>query len=447
MKPGRKRRAAGETYQVRQAENLRRLFVGSCVRYNTKTAFLKKEKGGWTEVGYSSFMDSVDALGTALFRRGLCGAPVVITGENSVEWACVFAAVAGGLGTAFPLPVSYGPEKTVSAALMCGAKALFCDAGMLEEIGGPAADAGLEVFSFDDLPSLIAEGRILLFENETGFVSLDPLPGSAAIYSLCGPEKASVFTHEAVCAAIAGIGRRVQAGPSDRVMNIHPWSGLYSLYFGLLFPVFSGASVVIGKTLGTLAEDMRETSPTFLCAVPGLCSRLYERIIDNLKEKTGGSEERLRALMRLSGNGNAVTKRLFSKIHDAMGGRLRIIFCGPRPGDETALRGLRGLGFIPVQAYGPSGTLPPVAMTGDAVCRDGTAGYAAPGSVIDVFDPEPDGVGRIRFKGPGCPSGFIEAGKGISAAPSDGWYYTGDLGSLDADGCLRVYGPEFEEDN
>lgn len=427
-------------YPVRKADTLKRMIFDSCRRFGSCDAFISRDGAEWNRISYAGFLEDVEALGTALFSAGLSDRTFILSGENGIIWATVFAAAAGGLGPVFPLPAGAGTETVADACGLCAKPALVVAD---REISG--LPDGTDVITFDRIPDLIAEGNELISRDVTGYTALEPAPGDAALIMRCRPGKAAVFSQERICASVDEIAANVFADQSDVVMAAHSWSGAYSLIFGLLYPLSRGAAVAVARGLRTLVQDMKQTRPTMLCAVPGLVSAMYGGITENVRGMGRRRERLVRVMTKVSHGTRRIGKHFFGEIWDTFGGRLRVIFCGPGICDEDAVRGLRSLGFRPVQTYGPSGSMPLISMNGDVLFRDGTAGCAAPGSVIDLYDIRSDGTGRIRYKGPGCPSGFLTA-SGFEPAPEDGWYYTGDSGSIDPDGYIRVRVPAREEE-
>lgn len=428
------------SYPVRKADTLKRMLYDSCMRFGDCDAFIAKEGADRNLFSYREFLEKVEALGTALFARDFSGRTFILSGENGIAWATVFAAAAGGLGPVFPLPAGAGPETISDACSICGGPVLVFADRVIEGL-----PEGTDIITFDQIPDLVAEGDELLSRDVTGYLKLEPATDDRAVIIRCRPGKAAVFSHGRICVSVDEIAGNVFADKTDVVMSVHSWSGAYSLLFGLLWPLSRGAAVAPAGRLRTLVRDMKSIRPTMLCAVPGLVQKIYDGITENVRGMGRRRERLVRTMTRVSHGTRRIGKHFFGEIWDAFGGRLRVIFCGPGICGEEAVRGLRSLGFRPVQTYGPSGSMPLISMNGDVLFRDGTAGCAAPGSVIDLYDIRSDGTGRIRYKGPGCPSGFLTKA-GFTPAPEDGWYYTGDSGSIDPDGYLRVQGRTSPEE-
>jgi long-chain acyl-CoA synthetase len=205
---------------------------------------------------------------------------------------------------------------------------------------------------------------------------------------------------------------------------------------GFLYPIISGACVAFCEGLRYISRNIQEVRPTVMVCVPYLLETIYRKIKNNIRLK--GSEKRVSAAIKLTGSSLTLKKRVFSEIHDSLGGRLRLFVSGGTIADPEIIRGLREFGFRTAQSYGLTDSLPLIAISSDFAYNDTSVGIPVPDGVLDIYGIGGDGIGEIRYKGDNINEGFF--GESANAAIRDGWLYTGDLGHLDRDGFLYISG-------
>ena len=93
-----------------------------------------------------------------------------------------------------------------------------------------------------------------------------------------------------------------------------------------------------------------------------------------------------------------------------------------------------------MQGYGLTECAPLAALNSDQFYCDESAGLATPNTVLDIYNPQEDGIGEIRFKGENIMLGYYNAPELTAEVKRGEWLYTGDLGYLDDDGFLHITG-------
>ena len=104
------------------------------------------------------------------------------------------------------------------------------------------------------------------------------------------------------------------------------------------------------------------------------------------------------------------------------------------------LKGLRDFGILGVQGYGLTECAPLAALNSDHFYCDESAGLQTPNTVLDIYNPQEDGTGEIRFKGENIMLGYYNAPELTAEVKRGDWFYTGDLGFIDKDGFLHITG-------
>ncbi len=134
-------------------------------------------------------------------------------------------------------------------------------------------------------------------------------------------------------------------------------------------------------------------------------------------------------------------KVLFSPIHGALGGSLRMLISGgaalPKETQELFL----GLGLPLAEGYGLTEAAPVLtASKPSPKTRHGHVGKPVPGVEIKIESPDEGGVGEVLARGPNVMAGYTDEEATQRVLTEDGWLKTGDLGKLDKQGRLQIVG-------
>lgn len=228
-------------------------------------------------------------------------------------------------------------------------------------------------------------------------------------------------------------------GAGDRVLSILPLNHLLELTCGFLGVLFPGGTICFANTLfpHELAECMQDRKIRAMLGVP----LLYRSIQSGIERRIQNAPVRTRILFRLAWllagilPWNGVRRRLFRRIHQTFGGRLRILVSGGAPLSRPVSRFLERIGMPILQGYGLTETSPVVSLNMPCANRPGSVGRPLPGVEVRIQD------GEILTRGPHVMKGYYRNEPLTrEVIDAEGWFHTGDLGRIDADGFLYVTG-------
>ncbi len=420
----------------KRIETIRATIRASARRYSARTAIMQKFAGSYREISYAELLYKVEGLGTELLERGFYGKKIIIYGESCLEWATVFLAAVCGISVAVTVDKDINSVELARIAEQTDAMAIFYSPRLEENV----APLSIKKFSFNSLEALIEEGTAKLACGNTDYLRLSIDESDLAVISYnksqSGEAKGVMLSQKSICFDLGELTKTLLCFPDDVFLSVLPLHHVYEMTCGFLYPLISGACVAFCEGLRYISRNIQEVRPTVMVCVPYLLETIYRKIKNNIHKK--GSEKRVRAAIKLTGSSISLKKRVFSEIHDSLGGRLRLFVSGGTIANPEIIRGLRELGFRTAQSYGLSENLPLIAICSDFAYNDTSVGICVPDGVIDVYDIGGDGIGEIRYKGENIHAGIL--GEATNTAVRDGWLYTGDLGRLDRDGFLYIAG-------
>ena len=132
-------------------------------------------------------------------------------------------------------------------------------------------------------------------------------------------------------------------------------------------------------------------------------------------------------------------KKFFDQVHESFGGRLRIAISAGSRFDEAVAADFHKLGFTIIQGYGLTETSGAATATYEDDNRVGSVGKPMKGAEIKIIDPDKDGVGEVLIRGTMVFDGYFRNPEATKEAfTEDGWFRSGDLGHIDADGFLYI---------
>lgn len=433
-------------YESRKIHDLREMLEYSASSYSKRAVFYEKTDGKYRSYTYSSFYRDVNALGVALMRRGLEGKRIILIGENSYAWCVSYMATVCGLGVIVPVDKEIPAEELANIAKISGASAIIFSEKCREKASG--AGKRLQKFSFDEIAALCEEanGYPLCEYSAYKNISIDIDAMCTLIFTsgTTGVSKGVMLTHRNLCCNIENLAKLVQVLPEDTALSVLPLHHVYECTAGFLFPISRGASVAFSEGVRHIMKNMKEINPTKMLCVPLLIETMYSKIWANIRKK--GIEEKVKTIIKTTNLIKpesariAAKRKIFSEIHESMGGKLNLIVSGGAPIDPQVLKGMRDFGFRIIQGYGLTECGPLAAVNPDRAPKDCSAGVALPGGELKIVNPSSDGIGEICYRGDNVMLGYYKQPEVTADIKRNGWLHTGDLGYIDEDGYLVITG-------
>ncbi|WP_213450777.1 AMP-dependent synthetase/ligase [Rhizomonospora bruguierae] len=421
---------------------------------------------GWQDVTCAQFRDEVVAVARGLIAQGVGpGDRVGLMSRTRYEWTLLDYAIWAAGAVTVPIYETSSAEQVAWVLSDSGATAAVLEstahaellAGVREQV--PALNKVWQI-DLGAVADLVAAGAGVEPERvaeRRRAVRADDLATIIYTSGTTGRPKGCVLTHRNIYAdtanAVAALPELFHRGASTLLFLplAHAFARLIQV------GVVQGRATM-GHTADTtnLVDALQEFKPTFVLSVPRVFEKVHSgarqraeaegkaKIFDRAervavaysraKDSPGGPGLRLRLEHAL------FDRLVYTKLRAALGGRCTHAISGGAPLGERLAHFFRGVGLTVFEGYGLTETSPAAAANISGATRIGTVGRPLPGVAIRVAD---DGEvlisGQIVFRGY-----WNNEAASREVLDPDGWFHSGDLGDLDADGFLRITGRKKE---
>jgi len=432
-------------------------------------SYRTKRDDRWHATSWRAFSDMVDSMAAALLDLGIeKGDAVAILGGTQPPWCIADLSTIAVGGTTVGIYPSLLEDQIAFIMQDAGCKVLFVQSEhaascmpMLEQVeslhtivvwGG--SHPGTESFE-----GLSERGRARL-TADPGCVAereatLDTQDVAVVVYTsgTTGRPKGVPLTHANILACLAG-GEALMAAlePDDITVSFLPMAHVGEHVPGFFGRINIGMTTAFATNYETLLDELKEIRPTYFGAVPRIFEKMYGRIHEEVgkanprrqkifawakdlacrkaRAETGGAPLSLKDKLLLP----VADKLIYQKIRNVFGGRVKGFITGSAPIHIEILEFFYGVGMKIIELYGLSeASAISFANTFEDI-HLGTVGKALPGVEYRLAED-----GELLLKGPMVFGGYLNLPEENSETfTEDGYLRTGDIGEIDADGCLRI---------
>ncbi len=433
---------------------------------------------GFRDWSTADVVEGVRHTAAALLATGLAaGDRLAIVSESRPEWVLIdLAAQTIGVVTVPVYPTLPAPQVRHILADSGARLAVVSDriqAAKVQEVrhllpalelvvvldpGTAAAEVGLGT-SVIGYAAIVARGRDRLAADPTAGPALEARRAAVdddalatLIYTsgTTGEPKGVMLTHRNIVSNAEAVIPVFALTPDDVALSFLPLSHSFERTVVYAY-LMAGLTIVFAENLDTIARDLRATAPTLMTVVPRVCEKLQARVLATVAEgpavrrwlfqtALGLALGRVRRAEPRGGSIDPVGWRerladrlVFAKVRARLGGRLRLIVTGSAPLSRETGEFFLAAGLPIYEGYGLTETAPALSANHPGRSRLGTVGPAIPGVELRIADD-----GEILARGPNVMRGYWNRPQDTEAVLRDGWFHTGDIGELSADGFLCI---------
>jgi long-chain acyl-CoA synthetase len=456
------------------AETLARMFWDRVEASSDRPAQQFKQGADWKTITWREVGDVVRELAQGLLALGRAkGDAVALLSTSRAEWVQAdFAIFSAGCVTV-PVYPTYPPDLIAYVVNDSGARTIIVEdpaqlAKVLEARDKMPALEHIVVISGYDAPQpprAVVTWETLRRTGRDGAVaqasvladrvaSTRPTDLATIVYTsgTTGPPKGVMQTHGNHVAAVTA---SKQATPVEEgwvhllfLPLAHSFARLES-FLG----VAHGLTTAFAENLDKVGENLKEARPHFICSVPRVFEKVYGKILAGVEAGSPAKKKIFnwavsvgRDVSRHQQRGQPVPaglelkrkvahKLVFAKLHAALGGRLRWAVSGGAPLSRDIAEFFHAAGILLLEGYGLTETCPALTFNRPDRFKFGTVGQTLPGVQLRIA-----GDGEILARGPNIATlGYFKQSEATREVfDTDGWFHTGDIGTIDGDGFLTI---------
>ena len=228
--------------------------------------------------------------------------------------------------------------------------------------------------------------------------------------------------------------------PGDSIISILPMAHMYGMAFEFLFEFISGCHIFFltrTPSPAIIAAAFAEIKPVVIISVPLIIEKIIrKKVFPKIQDP------KMKLLLKMPGINNKVYNKICAQVTQAFGGNFYQIIVGGAAFSQEVEKFLHRVGFHYTVGYGATECAPIIGYEDYKNFVPGSCGKAALHMHVKILSDDPQNVpGEIICKGPNVMLGYYKNEEATNAAiDSDGWFHTGDLGTIDAEGNIFIKG-------
>lgn len=227
--------------------------------------------------------------------------------------------------------------------------------------------------------------------------------------------------------------------PGDQILSMLPMAHMYGLAFEFIYEFTRGIHVNFLTKMPTpaiLLKALSDIKPRIIICVPLILEKIVRKaVLPKIKDP------KIRILMNLPIVGDQIKKRICQGMQEALGGNFYEAIVGGAAINAEIESLLKDIGFNYCVGYGATECAPILAYEDWKLFKKGSCGKAVPRMTLKIDSPDQQNIpGEILAKGDNVMLGYYKNEEATAETLVDGWYHTGDLGIIDAEGNVFIKG-------
>ncbi len=445
----------------------------------TQVAASWKTGGRWVDVTWGELLEDVKALSAGLVALGVKpGDRVAVFSDTRLQWLVWDLAISASQAITVPIYASNTPEEVRYLLEHSESVLVFVDhdestktqAGRLTRLRQKLAEcpsvrqvvlhegavSGERELTVADLRARGAEAhaaRPEAFEERVRAIQADDTCTLIYTSGTTGPPKGVMLTHRNWAYEAQSVMDISLLVPEDSVLLFLPLAHSFGQVVKAAW-LRIGFKLIFAESLEKLMANLVETKPTILPAVPRVFEKVYNGVVSNGSAAPGlkgrmfrwafalfdeYAEAKLHGREPSSSLGMLLARKLvFTKVRatldEKLGGRMRQYITGGAPLAPKIAYFFDLSGYKVLEGYGLTETSAASCVNRPEKIKIGTVGPPLPGTEVKLA---PDG--EVLLRGPGVMKGYFKNEQATTEVlEADGWFHSGDIGEVDADGFVRI---------
>ncbi|UGS24778.1 AMP-dependent synthetase/ligase [Flavobacterium channae] len=433
-------------------------------KYNLKDALVTKYGDNWVKTSTQEYLDKANAISRGLLRLGVNKNDkiAIISSNNRTEWHITDIGVLQTGAQTVPMYPTISAEDYEYILNHSESQYVFVsDIEVYEKLQSIKANVPLlkDVFSYNDIEGCKSWREVLelgadnsnqdVVEDRKNNVNTTDLATIIYTSGTTGRPKGVMLSHQNIVSDVLMSAPRVPLRAGDtRAMSFLPICHIFERMLTYLYQYY-GISIYFAESIEKISDNLKEVKPHVMSVVPRLLEKVYDKIYAKGADLTGIKKALFFWALNLGmeykpykQNGafyefklKIARKLIFSKWQEGLGGELELLVSGSAA-LQTRLTKVFCAANIPVmEGYGLTETSPVISVND---MRNNSFRIGTVGKILDGVEVKIAEDGEILCKGPNVMIGYYKDETQTAEALKDGYFHTGDIGEIDADGFLKI---------
>lgn len=361
---------------------------------------------------------------------------IAIFSENRPEW--VFAFYAGWKNDAIVVPIDFlaSAEEVAFIINDCQPEQIF-----YSQKTKAVLDNALKSVEHKYAAHCFEDQRYDSNDFSSDEIDADDITKTAVIIytsGTTGSPKGVMLSFDSLLANIEAVSEVIPIYTDFRtVLALLPFHHIFPLVGSMIAPLKVGGKIAFSPSINSedIIATLQKNAVNITIGVPRLYAAIHKGIMDKID-----AHFITRALFKTAKfiNSRAFSRTLFKTVHQKFGGHIEYMVSGGAKLDEDVARGFKALGFEMLEGFGMTEAAPMITFTRPGKWKIGSAGQAMPNLEVEIRD------GEIVARGRNIMQGYYNRPAETAEVLKDGWLHTGDLGTIDKKGYLRITGRKKE---
>ena len=391
------------------------------------------------------------------------GDKIALCGRNSSQWAVAFLATLTYGAIAVPILHEFNAEQVHNIVNHSEARLLFVGdhvATIIDSQAMPTLEGIINnpdyslmisrtdklTYAREHLNELYGKKFPKYFRKEHVHYYMEESPEELAVINYTsgttGFSKGVMLPYRALWSnfdfAMSVLGNTIKAG--DKVISMLPMAHMYGMAFEFMFEFLHGCHVYYLNRVPSpaiIAQALAEIRPRIVIAVPLIIEKIIrKKVFPKIQNN------RMRLLLQMPVISKKVREMICQEVLKAFGGNMYEVIIGGAALNQEVERFLKRIDFPYTVGYGATECAPIICYSDWHTFAPGSCGRAALHQEVKIVSPDPQRIpGEILTKGPNVMLGYYKNPEATAETiDRDGWYHTGDLGTMDADGNVFING-------
>ncbi len=432
-------------------------------KFNLEKALVTKTNGDWKATSSKEYVDQANKISRGLLKLGIKPMEKIalISTDNRTEWCIMDIGILQIGAQDVPIYPTISEEEYEYVLNHCGATYCFVsDEEVLEKVNRIRKNVPSlkEIYSFDKIEGTknwqeivdLGEDESTQKEVERIMASIKEDDLATLIYTsgTTGKPKGVMLSHKNIVSNALNSSCRLPLKDGESVaLSFLPVCHVYERMLLYLYQ-YNGVTIYFGP-IDKISENLKEVKPNVITAVPRLLEKVYDKIIAKGAELKGIQKKIFFWAVDLGQkyepygqNGwwyelqlKIARKLIFSKWHEALGGNIKVIASGSAALQPRLARVFNAAGINLMEGYGLTETSPVISVNDmrNHGFKIGTVGKPIPETDVKIAKD-----GEILIKGPQVMIGYYKEKQKTEEVLKDGYFHTGDIGTLDKEGFLKI---------